>query len=157
MLILGRAIGRTQAAEQLVRTLQGQLEDVRNHAPAHRLCVYCETWPSPPLLAGNWVPEIIDIAGGRPVGGVHANPGAPLTVDALTAADPDLLVFHWCNQDERFDINRISERPGWANVRALQTRAYAYLPGNLLNRPGPRVVDGARQLQALLFQHQRVH
>lgn len=142
MLIVGRAVGRSQAAERLVMTMQAQLEDIRNHAPAQQLLVYCEMWPNPPTQAGHWVPELVEVAGGK-------------AVDALQAADPDLLVFHWCNRDEVFDVERIRNRPGWENVRALQANAYAYLPENFLNRPGPRLVDGARQLQAALKAHQR--
>jgi iron complex transport system substrate-binding protein len=153
ILIVGRTIGRTQIAEKLVCTMQKQFENIRNSAPAHQSLVYCEMWPSPPTQAGLWVPEIVEIAGGKPLGGLNTNPCEPTMVDALSAADPDLMVFHWCNQDEIFNVERILERPGWANVRALQTNAYTYFPNNLLNRPGPRLVDGARQLQAFFKLH----
>lgn len=155
ILTLGRAIGRYQAAENLVGTMQRQLEDIRRTAPVQHLLVYCETWPTPPTQAGNWVPELVAIAGGKPIGGVHAYPSAPIAVDALQSADPDLLVFHWCKPDEVFDIERIRNRPGWEHVRAVQEDAYAYLPESFLNRPGPRLVDGVRKLQELFIQHQR--
>ncbi|MEK7640189.1 MAG: ABC transporter substrate-binding protein [Patescibacteria group bacterium] len=155
ILILGRAVGRYQAAEALVFTMQEQLEDIRNHAPAQQLLVYCEMWPNPPTQAGQWVPELVSIAGGKMIRGQHEQSSTPMAVDEIQAADPDFLVFHWCNRDELFDAERIRNRPGWLNVRALQENAYAYLPENYLNRPGPRLIDGARQLQAAFKAHQR--
>ncbi|MDP2789933.1 MAG: cobalamin-binding protein [bacterium] len=154
-LLLGRAVGRYQAAERLVQTMQEQLEEIRSHAPAQQLLVYCEAWPDPPMQAGNWVPEIIAIAGGQPVGGLHARPSEPVAVDALQAADPDIMVFHWCDPKVPPDAERIRNRPGWFALRALQANACAFLPNNLLNRPGPRLVEGARHLQAEFQAHQQ--
>jgi iron complex transport system substrate-binding protein len=155
ILLLGRVTGRYQAAELLVQTMHQEFENIRASAPVNKIKVYCETWPSPPMHAGNWVPELIEIAGGTAVGGSHASPSSLVSVDALHNADPDLMVFHWCDQEKPFDIEQIRSRSGWSKLRALQANAYEYLPENLLNRPGPRLVDGVRQLHTIIRKHQR--
>lgn len=154
ILLVGRAVGRYQNAETLVQAMQRDFEEIRTHAPQTKLRVYCEAWPDPPMQARNWIPELVEIAGGFPIGELNAQPSQPVTVDALQSADPDVLVFHWCNPDNHRNPEYLGQRLGWANLRALQTNACAYLPDNLLNRPGPRLVEGARQLQTVLVAHQ---
>ncbi len=156
ILELGRTVGRQTAAEEVVRNMHQSFESIQDAQPLHRLHVYCEEWASPPMAAGNWVPEIVQIAGGRPIGGVHTNPSAPTDVDALRSADPDVMIFHWCSPQERHDPERIRQRPGWGKFRAVQAGALAFIPNSLLNRPGPRLVDGASALQAALQRFQRM-
>lgn len=156
ILILGRATGRNQAAELLVEKMQKDFEVIRSQAPVQKLDVYCEMWPNPPMQAGNWVPELVEIAGGKPIGSLYGRPSAPVAVDALQSGDPDVMIFHWCNENEKPDLERIRNRPGWSTLRALQGDACVFLSANLLNRPGPRLVDGAHQLQDVLYKHQHV-
>lgn len=156
ILQLGWAVGRSYEAQRLVNVMQQEFERIRAQAPARQLRVYSEAWPNPPLHAGEWVPEVIELAGGKPVAGWGSQPSSLASIDALRKADPDVLVFHWCDAEQEFEARHILQRPGWDSLRATQANAIAYLPGNSLNRPGPRLVDAARQLQAVLHAHQRV-
>lgn len=156
ILQLGRAVGRSYEAESLVQNMQQEFEHIREQAPAQRLRVYTEAWPNHPQHVGGWVPEVIELAGGKPIAGFLSNAGMPVSVDALREADPDVLVFHWCNAEEEFLAQRIQQRSGWDSLRAVQTEAIAFLPGNSLNRPGPRLVDAARHVQRVLYEHQRL-
>jgi len=154
---LGEATGRTQTARELVQNMHRQLETLRASAPAHRLTVYCEEWPDPPMIAGNWVPELVELAGAMPVGGVHVNPSTAVNLDALRAADPDVMVFHWCSAAQaEADVDRVRQRQAWQDFRAVKTNALVPIPNSLLNRPGPRLVDGARALQAAFQRYQRL-
>lgn len=155
ILEVGWHLGRYTAAEELVGEMQKSLEVLRSSQPVHQLRVYCEERPDPPTRAGYWVPEIVELAGGIPIGGVHANPSSPVQVDALRAEDPDLMVFHWCNPGESHDPQQVAQRPGWEDFRAVRSQAFAFIPHDILNRPGPRLVDGARALQGILHAHQR--
>ncbi len=149
---LGEVTGRTDAARDLVATMQRALEAVRAAAPDRRLRVYCEEWATPPMIAGNWVPELVALAGGEPVGGIHTNPSTAVNVDALHAADPDLMIFHWCSMGDPNELDTVRQRAGWDNFRAVQVDALVRIPNSLLNRPGPRLVQGAELLQKA-FQH----
>ena len=152
---IGEVCGRTQAARDLVDSMQRNFEQLRAAAPSQRLHVYCEEWPSPPMIAGNWVPEIVDLVGGKPVGGVHNQPSSPIHVDALHEADPDIMLFHWCSQNDPKELGEVRARAGWSELRAVQTHALVRIPNSLLNRPGPRLVEGAQHIQRALLQYQR--
>ena len=154
---LGEVSGRTENARTLIDSMQRQFEKLRAAAPQKKLRVYCEEWPNPPMIAGNWVPEIVELVGGMPIGGVHHEPSTTVQVDALRAADPDLMIFHWCSKDDIHELESVRQRKGWSEFRAVQTDALVRIPNSLLNRPGPRLVEGAKHLQNALLQHQHLH
>ena len=114
--------------------------------------VACIEWTAPLMAAGNWVPELVRMAGGEDVFG-RAGEHAPwITWDDLQAADPDVIVFMPCG----FDLQRTAEEarllmaahPGFKNLKAARMgRIYATDANSYFNRPGPRLVESL----ALLF------
>lgn len=154
---LGEISGRTEAARKLIDQMQREFEKLRAAAPPKRLHVYCEEWPNPPMIAGNWIPEIVELVGGTPIGGVHHEPSSAVSVDAVRAADPDLMIFHWCSKNDVQELESVRQREGWANFRAIQANALVRIPNSLLNRPGPRLVEGAKHIQGALLQYQHLH
>lgn len=153
---LGEMSGRSEAARTLIDSLQRQFEKLRALAPQKRLQVYCEEWPNPPMIAGNWIPEIVELVGGAPIGGVHQEPSTAVHVDALQSADPDLMLFHWCSKEDPQEFESVRQRKGWSEFRAVQAGALVRIPNSLLNRPGPRLVEGAKHIQRALLQHQHL-
>ena len=64
---LGRATGRIKEAEELItkgRERLGKIAAATRDLPI-RPRVFCMEWLDPPYTAGHWVPEMVDIAGGR--------------------------------------------------------------------------------------------
>ena len=111
------------------------------------------------MLAANWVPEIIEWAGGQnglSIGGRHSTYHA--WPDVL-AYDPEVIVISPCG----FDLNRTLEEaralaqvPGWSNMTAVRTgRVYAIDGNAYLNRSGPRLVDSLEIVAHLL--HPELH
>lgn len=116
--------------------------------------VACIEWTDPLMAAGNWIPEMVKIAGGQPL---FAEPGkhSPwLDWEILTAADPDIIVIMPCG----FDLNRtrqaamqLSQRSEWLNLQAVKSGKTFITDGNsYFNRPGPRLVDSLEILAEIL-------
>ncbi len=111
-------------------------------------------WLDPLMAAGNWVPELIELAGGRDV---FATPGAhapSLTWDDLRAADPEVIVTMPCGFDiarTRAELAALTDRPGWSALRAVRDgRVYLSDGNQYFNRPGPRLADSAEILAEIL-------
>ena len=110
-------------------------------------------WTDPPMVAGNWVPELVQLAGGE---AVLASPGthSPYLEPAeIAASEADLVVFMPCG----FDLDRtcreaaavLAEAP-WCNLSAIQAGRVFAVDGNaFFNRPGPRLVESAEILREL--------
>jgi iron complex transport system substrate-binding protein len=142
---VGDAVELADEAEELVAGLRYRLRRVHQTPSAHptppRVLVL--EWLDPPYVAGHWVPELVELAGGRAVARAAGEPSRPYPWPELAALDPDLVVIALCG----FDVARA--RGEFAGVtdgaaRALFTRRLEFLDGNAYtSRPGPRLVDAA--------------
>lgn len=161
---VGEAVGAPDAADRAVETLQARLETLRSRtlADAARPTVAAIEWIDPLMAAGNWVPELIDIAGGT---ALFATPGqhSPwLDWEALVAADPDVIVMMPCGYQigqTMGDLAPLVEREGWSRLSAVREgRVFVADGHHYFNRPGPRLVESAEiiaeTLSGLAGQHE---
>src|SRR5690606_4495425 len=108
----------------------------------------------PLMCAGNWVPELVTLAGGNDVLGKPGEHSPYMTLEQLCATDPDVIAVMPCG----FDISRTSSEmtaldsnPQWRALRAVRSgRAYLTDGNQYFNRPGPRLVESAEILAELL-------
>jgi iron complex transport system substrate-binding protein len=112
-------------------------------------------WVDPLMAGGNWMPELIEAAGGRNLFGVPGRPSNWMTWDEFIAADPEVIVVAPCG----FGLQRCLEelplleaKPGWGEIEAVRKSRVYFADGNAyFNRPGPRLADSAEILADMLF------
>lgn len=153
--LLGSLTGRDDPADTLVERLRTRIRQVRN-AVAHRSrpTVVCLEWLDPLFVAGHWVPEMVQAAGGSDLLGYPRAHSSVIEWPAIVEADPDVLVLMPCG----FDLDRTRDEaellkglPGWRELKAIRTRRVYVTNGTAyFNRPGPRVIDGLEILAAIL-------
>ncbi len=145
-------------ATPLLTELQARLEDCQNRDYARRPRVACIEWSDPLMAAGNWVPELVEIAGGINVFGETGQHSPWIDWDALVAADPDVLVLMPCGFDleqTRQAAEDLVQYPQWQKLKAVQNQQVFLTDGNqYFNRPGPRLVDSAELLSEILHPDQ---
>ncbi|HEX7132070.1 MAG TPA: ABC transporter substrate-binding protein [Iamia sp.] len=111
-------------------------------------------WSDPPFIAGHWVPELLETAGGLDVLGAAGAASRRVTWSEIAAADPDVLVFLPCGYglDAAVTEGRaLVERPEGAGLRAVaEGRAWAVDATRLLSRCTPVAADAAAVLAAIL-------
>jgi len=107
--------------------------------------VACIEWLSPLMIAGNWTPEIIEIAGGVPVLSEKGKHSGYVSFEDIQNQDPDIIVLMPCGFSiERTlrEINLLLELPGWRALKAIQENRFYIVDGNqYFNRSGPRITD----------------
>jgi iron complex transport system substrate-binding protein len=145
-------------SRRLVEDLEARVKICQQKTQAlslnERPTVACIEWTDPLMAAGNWVPELVTLAGGQPLFSVMGQPAPQLTWDTLVATNPAAIVFMPCG----FDLNRtrqeaqlLTQRPEWQNLHAVQTgRVYVTDGNSYFNRPGPRLVDSQEILAEIL-------
>lgn len=145
---VAEAIDQPAAGHRLVDRFQRALAEVSiKSLPITR--VYVEEWMQPPSVSGNWVPELLALAGGRGLA-TTSKPSYPVTLAEVQAFNPELMVVSWCNTKGRPNLRALLARPGWSSLRALQRKQVNVIDDSLLNRPGPRLVEGLRILHRLI-------
>ena len=125
------------ALQARVKTCQTQCENLHANPPR----VACIEWTEPLMLAGNWIPELVEIAGGKPIGGITGQHSPLISWDELIAADPDTIIFMPCGFDlarTRIEAQPLTQHPQWKNLQAVQSGQVYITDGNAyFNRPGP--------------------
>lgn len=153
---LAIALGAGQDGEDWVASLIHEVELVRERAARtrYRPATLCLEWLDPPMVAGNWMPELVDIAGGRPLLARRGEPSRMVSWESIVEAAPEVLILAPCG----FAIDRTLQelpylrlQPAWARLPAVRNRRVYIIDGKAYaNRPGPRIVTSVQILAALL-------
>jgi iron complex transport system substrate-binding protein len=151
--MLGGIVGRAKAAETLVGRMQREFAAIerksKNGAPGPR--VYCEAWPNPRISSPPWVAELVSLCGSEMV--VPA--GERVDEKQVAAALPDVIVLAWAATGDRASPGKAYEVHEWQEVPAIQNRRVHVIADELLNTPGPPLVQGAKALQEILHANQK--
>lgn len=116
--------------------------------------VACIEWIEPLMAAGNWMPELVAMAGGVNLFGETGRHSPWMSWDELTSKDPDVIFISPCG----FDIARTLEetqlltgKPAWNKLKAVRAGRVFIGDGNqYFNRPGPRLVESLEILAEIL-------
>jgi iron complex transport system substrate-binding protein len=142
--------------EWLVEELRSQfaaLKEKTKHLPK-KARVYVEEWHDPPMVSGNWVPDILRAAGVQSFPISSGDLSHEVSLEEVKKFDPDLIIISWCGAGMHADKYLLMKREGWENLRAVKERNVIVIDDSLLNRPGPRLIDGARQIYGKVFEIQ---
>jgi iron complex transport system substrate-binding protein len=111
-------------------------------------------WVEPMMAGGNWMPQLVEIAGGVNLFGENGKRSDWMQWDDLRAADPDVIVVAPCGYDLPRclqELPLLQARPGWSEVKAVREGRVYFADGNaFFNRPGPRLADSAEMLADML-------
>lgn len=147
---VGEAVDLRDEAEELVLGLRYRLGRIAG-APrtAHRNILVLE-WLDPPYVAGHWVPDLVAAAGGVDVAGTAGARSVSRPWRELVALRPDRVIVALCGFDvprARRELDLVTD----PDARALLAAGVSFLDGNAYtSRPGPRLVDAAQLLAALI-------
>lgn len=153
---MGAVADRTERGSRLRATLEHRLERVRGLVAQseHRPRVLVLDWTDPPMVAGHWVPDLIELAGGEPVLATSGASGDVIEWQTIQDTDPDVLIVAPCGLDRDRAIastKSLRDRDGWQTLSAVQTDCVHAVDGSaFVNRPGPRIVQTTEILARLI-------
>jgi iron complex transport system substrate-binding protein len=153
---VGLALGVPERAQALGERLRGRVETIaqRSRAVSRRPRVAAIEWLDPLMAAGNWIPEMIEMAGGENLFGAKGEHSPWLEPEVLVAASPDVVVVFPCG----FPLARglaeapsLFDVPGFAETPAARSGSIFVADGHqLFNRPGPRLAESLEVLAEIL-------
>lgn len=155
------ALGVPERGDALVQRASERLGEIgeRTGHLAPRPRAACIEWIEPLMVAGNWVPELVRVAGGEPLLARAGEPSSAIDPAALIAADPDVVVLMPCGFDiprTRGELPRLEGLPGWRELRAVRQGHVYVVDGNAyFNRPGPRLATSV-EILAEVFHPERL-
>lgn len=149
ILLLGEITDRAEAARHVVTDLELRIAalNCRTAKGLHRPRTLVLEWTNPPMSAGHWIPELIELAGGAPV---LANPGGDsrrLEWSVIAAAQPQAIIVAPCGFDldtTKAAVAQLDSITQWKSLSARRDGRVLTMDGSAyLSRPGPRLVDSA--------------
>ncbi|WP_394825931.1 ABC transporter substrate-binding protein [Pendulispora albinea] len=146
------ALGRPQRGAEVRAELEARVRAIAERAAmaTSRPRVVSIEWLDPIMLGGTWMPELIALAGGTPVGASAGQPAPTVTAEALAKLEPDVVVVKPCG----FTLARTMEERGIIEetiagaVSAAGSRIYVSDGNAFFNRPGPRLVESLEIMAA---------
>ncbi|MBE9043975.1 cobalamin-binding protein [Pleurocapsales cyanobacterium LEGE 10410] len=147
-------------AQPVLNKLQNRLEaiaqKIADSTPEKPTVVALE-WTEPLMTAGNWIPELIEIAGGEPLLSFKGEQSPYLFWESLIDVDPDIIVIMPCGfglERTKQESKILTQHPAWKSLKAIKNSKVFITDGNAyFNRPGPRLVDSAEILAEIFHPH----
>lgn len=116
--------------------------------------VFCMEWLDPVFASGHWVPEMVELAGGRDPLASKGKESRRIEWSAVVEASPEVLILMPCGLSrERTmrELPKVTGRPGWASLPAVKSGEVYHADGpSYFNGAGPRLVDGLEILAEIL-------
>lgn len=144
---VANAIDKGDVGIRLADSLRRRIDAIAQRARslASRPRVATIEWISPLMAAGNWMPELIELAGGVSLFGRRGEHSPWIEWDDLVTSDPDVIVILPCGfsiERSQGDMHFLTDRPEWHDLRAVRSRNVYIADGNqYFNRPGPRLAE----------------
>jgi iron complex transport system substrate-binding protein len=136
-------MGTPERAGPVIDGMKSAIEAVRTKTKSlPRLRVFCEEWGKPIIASQPWVAELIEAAGGEPIG----DAGKPMNPDFIRHSQPDVLLAAWCGAGNRVPLEKIIRDRQWQSTPAAQHARLYCINDELLNTPGPSLIGGLRAI-----------
>jgi iron complex transport system substrate-binding protein len=153
---VGVELGEPERARKFVVELSHRMTAIEKQAAAanQRPAVGCIEWLDPLMVAANWMPELVTMAGGENLFGDAGQHSTAMKFDRLVEKDPDVILLMPCgfNMDRTAaELHALATQPGWDRLTAVREHQVYLTDGNqYFNRPGPRIADSLEILAEIL-------
>jgi iron complex transport system substrate-binding protein len=163
---IAERVGRETEGRNLVVSLQKRIDNVRTRVGQRRISrgevhnsnkprVLCIEWIDPFFIAGHWVPQMVEIAGGINGLSSRAQPSRRMyDINEIIKFNPDKIILLPCG----FDIDRtireakrLETNDKWRSLQCVQkNEVYAVNAGAYFSKPGPRTITGLEVLAKII-------
>jgi iron complex transport system substrate-binding protein len=153
--LIGQLTNKTQQAKKLIISLQTRIDRILSRADEFEEWprVLCLEWLSPLFIAGHWVPEMVEWAGGVTMGET-GEPSLEIAWNDVENFEPEIIILMPCGfTPERTtrELDLLSGHDSWSDLRAVKNDQVFITHGSYyFNRPGPRVVTGLEILATII-------
>ncbi len=144
---IGKVANVPDRSSALVEELRHRVNRVTNILPAssQRPRVFCIDWLDPLRNTGQWVPELVELAGGEEGLALKWGKSREIAWQEVLDYQPDYIMMMPC----AFEPERVAdesaawlaEQPGYDTLPAVEKGQVFLFDGRVPSRHGPRVID----------------
>ena len=157
---LGNKLNKNLAADNIINSINNEIVHLKKHNQNKiNVNVACIEWIDPLMFAGNWVPEIVDIAGGNDLFGQKGRHSSWSNYSELYKKNPDKIIFMPCGYSidkTKTEIEILYKTREWTELKAVKSGNIYITDGSqYFNRPGPRLLDSIKIMNDIIFDRDR--
>tara|TARA_B100000963_G_scaffold37020_1_gene27570 strand:- start:177 stop:1103 length:927 start_codon:yes stop_codon:yes gene_type:complete len=140
---------------KLINNLEMRLNNIKEKTKnLKKPKILCVEWIDPLMAAGNWMPEMSKIAGGKDILGKSGVDSHWINFEDIQINEPEHIVFMPCgfniNKTKDEVIQLLKKNNSWKNLKAYKNKKFYIADGNqYFNRPGPRLIDSIEILSEI--------
>lgn len=158
---VGKALGVSEAAIKLENQSRSKIAEIQSRTKAitdrtGKPTVAIVEWIEPLMAAGNWMPELVELASGINLFGIAGKHSPWMTFAELIEKDPDIIIVTPCGFDNQRTLEEMplfAASAGYQNLKAVKNERVYVADGNqYFNRPGPRLLDSLEILAEIFYQ-----
>ncbi len=153
---IGKITGKINEAESLITDMETGIEEITSKVrlipESKKPKVFIEIWHDPLTTAGkgSFVDELITLAGGVNIASDTRRPYSIFSPEEVIKRDPDCIILTY--MDKELPLKLVGGRFGWKGISAVKNnRLYNDIGSDLLLRPGPRIVQGLKEIHKRLY------
>jgi iron complex transport system substrate-binding protein len=154
--LVGQLTGHPQEAEAIVADMRRRAEAVQAKIAAvpesKRPTIFYEVWDEPLMTAGpqTFIGQLIELAGGRNIFAGVQEDWPQVSPEVIVQANPAVILGP-TSHAEALAADQIKNRPGWANIAAVQNNRLNLLDQDMVSRPGPRLIIVLEEIARALY------
>jgi len=154
--LLGKVTGTEKEAEKLIKDMQKRISYVIarvEDAPPPKVFYIIDAvdlsnpWTAGP---GSFIDSLITIAGGENIGAEALSPWAQFSIEQIVSSDPEIIILPAKHGTSFTSPEVLMEHPAWRETTAVKQGRIYFIDGDLVDRTGPRVVDGLEELARII-------
>jgi len=153
--MISRIVGKAAEGDRLVEAYQRGLHEIAIAAAQlpRRVSVFFEEWNDPLISGIEWVEELVEIAGGKPIfpelRACRRARDRVVSWEAVVERNPDVILASWCGMKVKRE--EIIARTGADQITAIRTGQIHEIPSSLILQPGPAALtEGVRLMHEIL-------
>lgn len=144
--LVGKAVGNAEKARVVEERLQAELNEVQSTVedlPEPSLFYEVGYDPLYTVGPGSFINDAIKVAGGKNVAGDAKQAYPQYSIEKLLKDDPE---YYLAGKSSMATVEDIVGREPYSSLQAVQQNKVFVINDDLVNRPGPRIVDGVREI-----------
>jgi len=156
ILDMGKLISKEKEAEELINKMKRGIAEITSKSKLipeqSRPKVFIEIWNEPLMTTGkgSFIDELVTLAGGKNIAYDTHRPFCYFSAEQVIKRNPDCIILTYMTSE--IPTQAVGKRLGWQKISAVKNkRIYNDINPDLLLRPGPRLVEGLKELHKRFY------
>ena len=152
---LAKKVGKEEQGTVLRKSLEKRIEYIKSKKFEKRPRVLCIEWVEPFFTSGHWIPEMVELAGGKNMISIKGEKSRRMAFDEVEKANPEIIIMMPCGFDTARTIseykNVLGNNDQWKKLDAVKSNnVYAVDANSYFSKPSIRTITGLEILAKII-------